>query len=236
MAKAKADAEVSHQGHRERLKQRCLEEGLDGFSDHQVLELLLFYALPYQDTNELAHRLLDAFGSLSAVLNADHSELMRVDGVGRHTAFLLSFMPDLLRRYQTDQFGARPNLSSLAKAGDYCCSLFLGKCYECFYMVCLDVQGNLNQAALISEGSISNVPVYPRIAVETALRHRAAAVILTHNHPGGSLQASRNDIELTDAVTRALATIGVDVLDHIIVAGSRYSSMAAKGLIKGKLS
>ena len=236
MAKAKADAEVSHQGHRERLKQRCLEEGLDSFSDHQVLELLLFYALPYQDTNELAHRLLDTFGSLSAVLNADYSELMRVSGVGRHTAALLSFMPDLLRRYQMDQFGVRPNLRSLSKAGDYCCSLFLGKCYECFYMVCLDLQGNLNQAALIGEGSISTAPVYPRVAVETALRHRAAAVILTHNHPGGSLQASRDDIELTDTLTRALATIGVEVLDHIIVAGSRFSSMAGKGLIKGKLS
>lgn len=235
-AKDNAGTEVSHQGHRERLKQRCLEEGLDGFADHQVLELLLFYALPYQDTNGLAHRLLDTFGSLSAVLNADYSELLRVNGVGRHTAALLSFMPDLLRRYQMDQFGPRPNLSTLARAGDYCCSLFLGKNYECFYMICLDVQGNLNQAALIGEGSLSNVSVYPRIAAETALRHRAASVILTHNHPGGNPQASRDDLDVTDIVARALAAIGVDVLDHIIVARGQYYSLAQKGLIKGKLT
>ena len=234
MSKAGPKADALHQGHRERLKQRCLDEGLDSFNDHQVLELLLFYALPYQDTNELAHRLLDAFGSFSAVLNADMSELMRVEGVGRHTATLLSFMPDLLRRYQLDQFGPRPDLSTLDRAGDYCCSLFLGKDYESFYMICLDTQGNLNRTALIGEGTLSNVPVYPRTAVETALRHHAASVILTHNHPGGSLQPSRDDLALTDTIARALATISVEVLDHIIVSRGKYSSLAEKGLLKGK--
>lgn len=236
MSKSEDKTDSLHQGHRERLKQRCLEEGLDSFSDHQVLELLLFYALPYQDTNELAHRLLETFGSFSAVLNADYSELLRVSGVGRHTAALLSFLPDLFRRYQLDQFGDRPNLSTLERAGEYCAGLFLGKSYEAFYLICLDLQGNLNQAALIGEGSISNVSVYPRVAVETALRHRAAAVLLTHNHPGGSLQPSRDDLTLTDTVAAALATVGVKVLDHIIVARGKYYSMAEKGLLKGKRS
>ncbi|MBR2783910.1 MAG: DNA repair protein RadC [Firmicutes bacterium] len=236
MSRKATPADNPHQGHRERLKQRCLEEGLDSFSDHQVLELLLFYSLPYQDTNGLAHRLLDAFGSFSAVLNADYSELLRVDGVGPNTAVLLSLMPDLLRRFQLDQFGPRPDLSTLERAGEFCCGLFLDKSYEAFYLICLDLNGNLNKAALLSEGSISNVPVYPRLAVETALRHRAAAVILTHNHPGGTLRPSHDDLTLTDAVTRALSTISVDVLDHIIVARGKYYSMAQKGLIKGKLS
>ena len=233
--KAASKTQGAHEGHRERLKQRCLDEGLDNFCDHQVLELLLFYALPYQDTNELAHRLLDTFGSFSGVLNADYSELLRVKGVGRHTAALLAFMPDLLRRYQMDQFGPRPNLRNLSQAGEYCCAMFLGHSYESFYMLCLDLQGNLNRAALIGEGTINNVPVYPRIAVETALRHRAAAVILAHNHPGGSPQPSREDIVLTEKITQALATINVPVLDHLIVAGGQYISLGQKGLIKGSL-
>lgn len=234
--KARTKADEPHQGHRERLKQRCLDEGLDNFCDHQVLELLLFYALPYQDTNELAHRLLEAFGSFSAVLNADFSELLRVEGVGRHTAFLLSFLPELMRRFQLDQFGERPDLRSLERAGEYCCGLFLGKSYESFYLLCLDTQGNLERAALLGEGSIGQVSVYPRLAVETALRHHAASVILTHNHPGGGTQASRDDLDVTDSVSQALATIGVRVLDHIIVARGNYYSMAKKGLIKGSLT
>jgi len=220
-----------HAGHRERLKQRCLEEGLDSFNDHQALELLLFYAVPYRDTNELAHRLLQYFGSFSSVLDAEYHELLSVDGVGPNTAMLLSSLPEFFRRYQQGHFGPQISMKSISEIGRYAVSLFMGEKYERFYLICLDGQHNLIKAALLSEGSLGSVSVYPRIAVETALRHHAAAVVLAHNHPGGGMQPSAGDMQVTASICEAMKTIDIAVLDHIVVAKDRYFSFYEMGLL-----
>jgi DNA repair protein RadC len=122
-------------------------------------------------------------------------------------------------------------LNYSSKAGEYCVSLLAGRTYEVFYALCMNSQNRLIYAALVQEGTLSEAPVYPRLVVEAALRHKAYSVILVHNHPGGSLQPSRADIELTGKVSKALEPISVAVIDHIIVAGDRYFSFKENGLL-----
>ncbi|HHY83603.1 MAG TPA: DNA repair protein RadC [Clostridiales bacterium] len=220
-----------HEGHRERLKNRFLEEGLDHFNQHQVLELLLFYAIPRKDTNPLAHELLKRYGSLAGVLEADPEDLCKTAGVSRNTAVLLSMIPSLCRRYLNDKWKVKPQLNSSAKAGEYASSLFYGRQYEAFYAICMDSQNRVNYAALIHEGTIDSAPVYPRLIVEAALRHQASSLILAHNHPGGSLQPSAADLDATKKICAACEAISVRVVDHIIVAGNDYFSFADRGLI-----
>lgn len=220
-----------HEGHRDRLKGRFITEGLDQFNEHQVLELLLFYSIPRKDTNELAHELINKFGSLSGVLEADVSELMKVNGVGKNTAVLLSLVPSLSQKYINNRWREKPQLNSTQKAGAYIKSLFIGEKYEAFYAICLDSQNRVNYADKVHEGTIDSAPVYPRLIIESALRHQASSLILAHNHPGGSLHPSNADIDATKKIIAACETISVRVVDHIIVSGLDYFSFADRGLI-----
>ncbi len=220
-----------HEGHRNRLKLRFLEEGLDGFEDHQILELLLFYAIPRRDTNEIAHTLLKKYGSFSGVLEADPKDLATTPGVGENSAILLSLIPSLARIYLKDRWGARPTLNSTATAGEYILALYAGRTYEVFYLLCLDAQYHVIYPALVHEGTIDQAPVYPRLVVETALRHKAHSVILAHNHPGGSPTPSPQDIEVTKRIRAALEPLSISVIDHIIAAGEQYVSCAERGLL-----
>ncbi|HZJ82865.1 MAG TPA: DNA repair protein RadC [Clostridia bacterium] len=220
-----------HAGHRQRVKTRYLTEGLDAFQDHQVLELLLFYSIPMRDTNEMAHRMIREFGSLAGLFEADAKDIAKRCKVTEHTAILISLIPSLSRRYFTAKWGDKPVVNSTAKAGEYAVSLMMGRIYEVFYVICLDTQNRVNYADMVHEGTINEAAIYPRIIVETALRHQANSVILAHNHPGGSIQPSRADINVTKRIVTALGSISIKVLDHIVVAGDRYVSFAEKGLL-----
>lgn len=220
-----------HAGHRQRVRNRYLSEGLDSFTDHQVLEMLLFYCIPMKDTNELAHKMINEFGTLAGLFEADPKDISRRCGVSENTAILVSMVPSLTRRYFKGKWGEKPVLSSSSKAGEYAVSLFAGRTYEVFFVLCLDSQNRVNYAALVHEGTINEAPVYPRIIVETALRHQANSVILAHNHPGGSIKPSKADIEVTKKITEALRAISISVMDHIIVAGDNYVSLAEQGMI-----
>jgi len=223
---------VDHKGHRLRLKNLYATEGLDAFNDYQVLELLLYYAIPYKDTNEIAHELLGKFGSLAGVFNADHIELSGIDGIGPHAAMLLNMIPALSRKYIGDRWKDRKQIINSTNAGQYAISLFIGMEHEAFYMICLDSQGHVIMPVEISEGVVNEAMVYPRKVIEKALRHNAVMVILAHNHPGGSTEPSGADIEMTNKLIKALGVISVKVMDHIIVAGEKYSSLAERGVIK----
>ena len=220
-----------HEGHRQRVKARYLSEGLDAFEDHQVLEMLLFFCIPMKDTNELAHKMIQEFGSLAGLFEADPKDICRRCKVSENTAILVSLIPSLARRYFKVKWGDKPILNSSSKAGEYVVSLFTGRTYEAFFVICLDAQNRVNYAALVHEGTINEAPVYPRLIVETALRHQANSIILAHNHPGGSLQPSSADIEVTKRIRTAVEAISIKVVDHIIAAGDKYYSFAEKGLI-----
>lgn len=220
-----------HEGHRQRVKTRYLSEGLDAFEDHQVLEMLLFFCIPMKDTNELAHKMIREFGTLAGLFESDPRDIGKRCGVSENTSILVSLIPSLARRYFKGKWGDKPVMSSSSKAGEYATSLFAGRTYEAFFVICLDSQNRVNYAALVHEGTINEAPVYPRLIVEAALRHQANSIILAHNHPGGSLQPSNADIEVTKKIAAAVEAISIKVVDHIIVAGDKYYSFAEKGLM-----
>ena len=220
-----------HAGHRQRVKDRYLAEGLDAFEDHQVLELLLFYVVPRKDTNELAHRMIKEFGSLAGLFEADARDISKRCKVSEHTGILISLIPSLSRRYFKGKWGDKPIINSSSKAGEYAVSLMAGRVYESFFVICLDTQNRVNHADMVHEGTINEAAVYPRLIVEVALRHQAGSVILAHNHPGGSVEPSGADMEVTKKIVLALGSISVKVLDHIIVAGDRFTSFAERGLL-----
>ena len=228
----KPKKEEVHKGHRERLKSRFLKEGLDAFEDHQVLELLLFQAIPRLDTNPIAHLLIKRFGILSAVLEADPHDLESVEGVGHSAALFLSMIPQVTRRYFLDRVRhARRPLTTSEAAAEYLVPLMAGRAEEVFYVICLDSQLRVLYPALVSEGTVKDAVVHPRHVVEAALRHKAASVILAHNHPGGSIKPSGHDHKITARLVQSLRSIDINVVDHVIVAGDLIYSFAREGVM-----
>ena len=224
-------SEDLHSGHRKRMRQRFREDGLEGFADHEVLELLLFSAHARANVNPLAHALLDTFGSLKGVLEAEPADLMTVEGVGEEAATLISLMVPMFRRYTASLREGKRRLCSSDEAQAYCAALLTGLRSERFYVICLDTRGGLLGARMAAEGTLDQVPAYPRIVAEIALRYNAASVILCHNHPSGDCTPSREDIELTHRLDRLLADMDITLADHIIVgAGDTYSLAAHQQL------
>ncbi|MBP8289352.1 MAG: DNA repair protein RadC [Chromatiaceae bacterium] len=214
------------------MRGRFLEEGLDCFEDHQVLELLLFQVVPRGDTNPIAHRLMDRFGSLSAVLEADPTDLASVQGVGSRAAAFLSLIPQVTRRYFQDRVKRdNPQLTSSVAVIDYVLPLMTGRPEEVFYVLCLDSHCRVLYPALISEGTVKEAHVNPRQVVEQAIRHRAASVVLAHNHPGGAAKPSTPDHRLTALIVQLLGGMGIPVLDHVIVANDQAYSFAKEGVL-----
>lgn len=219
-----------HIGHRDRMKKRFLEHGLDTFDELHTLELILFYAISRRDVNPLAHRLLDTFGSLAAVLDAPAEELMKVEGVGENTAVFLKLLPQIGRRYEISR-SAKIRLDSSKKAGEYLMPRFLTESGEAVYMVCLDAKCEVLYCGCIGRGSLQETGVDLRKIVELALRYNAGSVILAHNHPSGIALPSGADVETTRRLSEALRVVHVRLADHIIVAADDFVSMADSGII-----
>ena len=218
-----------HDGHREKTRQQFLQHGLDAFADHEVLELLLFYAIPRKDTNPIAHALMDRFGSLDAVLAAPVEELCRVKGVGESAAALLKLTPQVYRRSRMAAAERERVLNSSQRAGDYLLELFTGETAEVLYELCLDRKGKLLACRRVGEGGVSSINVDLRKIVENALLTGASGVILSHNHPSGIALPSADDCAATARVKEALGTVGLVLVDHIVVADGDYVSMADSG-------
>lgn len=226
------DAPHMHHGHRERMRARAAREGLDGFADHEVLELLLFSVIPRANTNPVAHRLLKRFGTLSAVLDADPADLATVDGIGERGGMFLAQIPHFSRRYLHDRaIRDNPRLTHAKAVGDYLKPLLSGRPEEVVYLLCLDARCRVTFPALLSSGTVVEAHVHPRQVVEVALRHRAASVILAHNHPSGNPEPSGSDRVLTERVHAALAAVDIPLLDHVIVAGEATFSFEEKRLL-----
>ena len=219
-----------HAGHRETLRNRFMREGeFEHFEDHQILELLLFYANARQDTNPLAHELLDTFGSLKGVLEARPEMLTAVKGIGPQAATLISMVVPLTRVWNRCAMARPDRIGNSREAEKYCLSLVAGNRTERFYVIALNAQCNVLGRRRISEGSLSEVSAYPRLVMETALNYNAHSVLLCHNHPGGTCAPSQEDIASTLQLQRLLNGVGILVLDHIIVAGSVTYSMIEHG-------
>ncbi len=220
-----------HDGHRQRVKRRFLAVGAEGMADHQLLEVLLFYAVPRQDTNETAHRLLGHFGSLQNVLHAAPEELTAVEGVGANAALLLRLTGDIAQRARCSALPQKV-LNSPDRTGAYFMELLAGEKRELLYQVCLDAKGKLLTCRCISRGSVTASPVQVRQVVENALYAGASAIILAHNHPSGVALPSRQDVLVTQQIREALVPLSIRLADHIVVADNDYVSMAESGLLQ----
>ena len=218
-----------HDGHRKRLKEQFLNHS-DGFHDHQLLELLLCYAIPQGDVNGLAHRLLDRFGSLAGVLDARPEALEQVPGVGEHTAVLLKLIPVLSGRYQADRAGMGTILDSTQAAGQYLRPYFSqGARYEMAYLVCLDGKYKVLGCHKLDEGTVNAAEITPRKMVEIVLAHNATAAILAHNHLSGLALPSNADLMSTQQLRAILRSVDVELLDPLIFTDDDMVSLKDSG-------
>lgn len=221
-----------HQGHRDRLKTRFRQQGLDGFNDIQALELLLFYAIPRRDTNPIAHALLDRFGTLHQVLEAPIHELQTVEGVGENAATLLHLARALAGRYAVSQAKVEAILNSTHKCGEYLKRYFVGKREETIYLLCLDAKCKVLSCSEVGRGSVNSAGLSIRKIVETALSFNAVSVVLSHNHPSGLAFPSPEDVATTRRVALALDAVGIVLADHIVVAEDDFVSLAESDLYR----
>ena len=215
-----------HEGHRERMRNKYVNKGIEVFEQHEILEMLLFYAIPRKNTNDIAHRLLEACGSLSAVFDAPIDILMQ-QGLSYNAAVLLHMIPDLSRAYQSDKFDNEEKIITNENIGKKMVHLFAGKNEECVYAFFLDAKGKEKYSGIISKGDASSAPLFSKDIVSIAARCKAVTVIIAHNHPRGVAFPSRADLEATADIADALDTIGIHLADHIIVADRDYISLSS---------
>lgn len=215
-----------HEGHRERMRNKYVNKGIEVFEQHEILEMLLFYAIPRKNTNDIAHRLLEACGSLSAVFDAPIDILMQ-QGLSYNAAVLLHMIPDLSRAYQSDKFDNEEKIITDENIGKKMVHLFAGKNEECVYAFFLDAKGKEKYSGIISKGDASSAPMFSKDIVSIAARCKAVTVIIAHNHPSGVAFPSRADLEATADIADALDTIGIHLADHIIVADRDYISLSS---------
>lgn len=218
-----------HEGHRKRMKERFMKSGLDDFAPHNVLEFLLFYSIPRGDTNPIAHRLIDAFGSLSGVFDATPEELMKVSGVGESTAILISMIPQMARKYLEDKADAVNVVGGCGDIGAYLLPKFVGRTNEALMMVSIDNKNKVISCSVVAEGTVDSAKVSRRKVMEEAMKVKATRVILAHNHPRGVAVPSAEDVAMTREIGRLFAQVGIELIDHIIIADDDYVSMAASG-------
>ena len=217
-----------HANHRDRVRNLFLQSGLDGFSDHNILELLLFYSIPQGDTNVTAHNLIDRFGSLANVLDAPVEELVKVNGVGYYSAVFLKILPQIARRYlcgkTTDSF----SFSESDALRDYVCTRFVGEKNECVFLLSFDAAGQFVRCDRMSVGSVTQLQVDKRQLMEAALRTGAVYTALAHNHPGGVAAPSASDVQATQEIAALFSGVGIRLIDHLITAGTECFSMAGQ--------
>jgi len=223
-----------HSGHRERIREQYVSHGAEAFLDHQFLELLLTYAIPRRDTNELAHLLLERFGSLEGVVTAEIAQLVLVEGIGESTAVFLRMQGDLFRRLRirrlTDARG-QIRLAFPVDAARYAVSQLSLHTYESVLAVCLNAKKTVQSCEKLLGGSLAEAQIYPRNIAEVALLKRAHGILLIHNHPSGDPSPSQADAETTESVRAALESISVQLFDHIIVGGEHAYSFSTGAVI-----
>lgn len=205
-----------HSGHRSRVKTEFLARGMEGWSDHRALELLLFYAIPQGDVNGLSHALIERFGSLSGVLDAAPEELQKVPGIGEHAAVLLKLIPALGGRYLADRSAMGQRVRNVADAVEILRPYFFGARNEMVHVLCLDGKGKVLGVRKLSEGTIDAADINLRRLMEETMSLRAARVYLAHNHISNLAIPSRADWMGTDALRSLLGQVGVHLEDHII--------------------
>lgn len=219
-----------HEGHRKRLRERYLRAGLEGMAEHEVLELILTYAIPRRDVKPIAKELIFRFQSLRGVMQAREEELCTVDGVGESAAALIRLFLPVAQMCARQAMGEKPCMDSARVVKEYCRALIGTEREEKLYLLCLDPRLRLKACVFLAGGTVNGIQISSRQIAEEALRGGATGVILTHNHPSGNPEPSREDIAFTREIKRTLMTLDIHLYDHIIV-GEECVSLKERGEI-----
>jgi DNA repair protein RadC len=217
--------------HRARLRARFLSGGADALPDYEMLELVLFRAIPRQDVKPLAHRLLDQFGDFNRVISAPSAKLLAVEGVGESVVAELKIIEAAAHRLARARVMNRPVISSWAALIDYCHTAMAHAETESFRVLYLDRKNVLIADEQQGRGTIDHVPVYPREVIKRALELNASALILVHNHPSGDPTPSQADIAMTLQIRDAAEVLGLALHDHLIIGKSRETSLRSEGYL-----
>lgn len=215
-----------HDGHRDRMRERFSKTGFNGMQEHEILELLLYYSVPRRDTNPLAHDLIDCFQTLSGVLEASEEQLLSVKGVTMNTATLLKMMIPLFHEYSKSSNNAT-RLKDSDATSKFLRKYYTGVMNERVMVICIDSSGKVLSFETVCEGDCCSCLLNVRRLIEIALKNPlTAGVILAHNHPNGVALPSREDIDSTVELIKMLANVNVKLVDHFIIAGDEFTSMA----------
>ena len=229
LATVKLKSKNIHDGHRSRLKEQFLSNKLDSMTDIQKLELLLFYAIPQKDTNPIAHNLLNEFGSLKEVFDADYNRLIRVNGIKENSALLINLVKDFAK--YCNKPSSNQKIDSSESCINFAKKLFFGAKVEEFFVICLSYSGSIKKYVLINSGSIDMVNVQIRTITQIAIENGVNRIIIAHNHPEGSAEMSDADFSFTHHVVCSCILNSIDVLDHIIVGKNDAVSLYEGGIM-----
>lgn len=222
-----------HTGHRERVRDKFLENGFDVFEAHEALEMYLFYAIPRRNTNPLAHRLLDRYTNIAGVCDAPIDELMKDFGLSKSAAVFLKMLPEMSRLYNESKL-SYDNVIDYENLGEIFRVKFIGRTSEAVALMLGDAKGKMIYFNIIAKGSLNSTDMPVRKIVDLALRHNARTAFIAHNHPSGTALPSRSDLESTQIIKDTLLNIGVDLVDHFIVTTEDFVSLRESG-IAGKI-
>lgn len=214
-----------HAGHRKRMREKFFQQGIDVFGDHEILEMLLYYVLPQKNTNDIAHNLIEHFGSFSAVLEADKEALISQPYITENAAFLIKVMLPVYKRYIKSVAEEKKMFESTDEIADFLRSKYVGNTHESVYSLFFDAEGKLIVCKKLNDGDISSSFFDLRKLASAALETKATSVIISHNHPHGVALPSREDVAITQKAFDLLKSLKVKLSDHIILTETAHFSM-----------
>ncbi len=221
-----------HKGHRERLRERFVKAGFNGFHDYEVLELLLTFIFRQGDVKPLAKELIITFGSFSKVLDAPVDELQQVNGMGKASALSMNAFRQTMAYYFLDHATVKKEqITKMSTLVEMLRAIIGYRSNEVLVAIFLNAKNEVLATKELGEGTVSQASAFPRRIVEDALKQKATSIILAHNHPGGIAEPSEHDEYITTEIQKALALVDVTLQDHIILAGSDYFSFNRSGLL-----
>ncbi len=222
---------TSAEGHRGRIRARLLQAGPDSVADHELLEMVLFLALPRRDTKPVARSLLGRFGSFAAAISASPADLCAIEGMGQAAAAALKIIQAAAHRLAHAQISEKPLLNNQERVHDYLTSVMAHETVEQFRVLFLDPRNRLIADEVLGRGTVNHTPVYPREVLKRALELQATALILVHNHPSGDPTPSSEDKAMTREIHAAIKTLGLTLHDHIIVGKNAIASFRQMKLL-----
>ena len=211
-----------HDGHRNRLKNKFLQNGFQGFEPHNILELLLFYSIPRKDTNEIAHELINRFGSLKNVFNAEFEDLITVNGISENSATLIKMIPKLAQEYINDSMKVGTIFDTAGKIGEYFVNKYIGEKNELVYAMLLSNKLELLSVIKVHEGSVNSAFVSTRKILDAAIKYNASTIVIAHNHPNGTACPSMDDINTTANLMASFKAFEIEILEHFLIAGNEF--------------